>query len=235
MFRQQLSSRREDVRLSLSNRKMSNQRAVEVLVADESHSDVILSITNEAFMADAFFKKPEYHERFDEKTVLQMMSLENSMFLVAKSYFENDHNEVCGSLFFDWKKTTMLDESVQVSVCRRISCFIFTELFMKYIGHFSAVSVPEKYGRRGIGKALVKAAEDQLLSIIARDTHNADKHITATIEMGVINLRKDLFVWYGSQGYEMVGEIRPNDEEISRIILDDLDVCAVLMRKTLIQ
>ena len=62
---------------------------------------------------------------------------------------------------------------------------------------------------------------------------NAVKHTTIVMEMGVINLRKDLFPWYERQGYNVIEEIRPNDAELNRIVLDEMDVCCVLMRKVL--
>lgn len=53
--------------------------------------------------------------------------------------------------------------------------------------------------------------------------------------MGVINKREDLFPWYQKQGYEILYEIRPNDEEILRITREDMqnDICCVLMQKKL--
>ena len=53
------------------------------------------------------------------------------------------------------------------------------------------------------------------------------------MEMGVINQRKDLFPWYEGQGYKVIGEIRPNDAELLRICLDEVDICCVLMRKVI--
>lgn len=79
---------------------------------------------------------------------------------------------------------------------------------------------------------MVKSFEEYLIETIAPTlgTNQCSKIIG---EMGVINLRKDLFPWYEKMGYEVIGEIRPNDAEVSRIILDDLDVCCILMRKVL--
>ncbi len=54
------------------------------------------------------------------------------------------------------------------------------------------------------------------------------------MEMGVINLRTDLFPWYEKQGYKIISEIRPNDAEVTRIIRDDMDVCCILMRRVLL-
>lgn len=116
---------------------------------------------------------------------------------------------------------------------------IIVECEKQIVGKFSAVSVPEKFGKRGIGKALVKGVENKLIEIVKVEQETVERStgtapaVSVHVEMGVINLRTDLFPWYESQGYAIVEEIRPNDAEITRIILDDLDVCCVLMRKTL--
>lgn len=64
--------------------------------------------------------------------------------------------------------------------------------------------MPTKYGGKGIGKALVKAAEDKLLEI-ARSQWNevvdptrssSSISLEVVMEMGVINQRADLFPWY---------------------------------------
>lgn len=102
-------------------------------------------------------------------------------------------------------------------------------------GKFSAVSVPNHFAKRGIGKTLVKAAENQLIELAKRE-HDSRPGTTLVVnmEMGVINQRKDLFPWYEGQGYKIIGEIRPNDEELIRICLDGVDICCILMRKELL-
>jgi hypothetical protein len=57
---------------------------------------------------------------------------------------------------------------------------------------------------------------------------------SAVMEMGVINMRTDLFPWYEKQGYIRIGEMRPHDAELTRIIADGMDVCCVKMRKILL-
>lgn len=94
--------------------------------------------------------------------------------------------------------------------------------------------MPSKFEKQGIGKALVKAAEAQLMEIAQTEFQvKHTKAVQACMEMGVINQRNDLFPWYEAQGYKIVGEIRPNDAELLRICLDDIDICCILMRKTL--
>lgn len=96
------------------------------------------------------------------------------------------------------------------------------------------MSVPTRFEKRGIGKALVRAAENQLLKV-AQEEHSTcpTSKLLVHMEMGVINQRTDLFPWYEGQGYQIIGEIRPNDAELLRICLDDVDICCILMRKVL--
>jgi len=97
--------------------------------------------------------------------------------------------------------------------------------------------VPSKYSHKGIGKALVAAAEARLVSEV-RKTILASKYeheIQSSIimEMNVLNLRTGLFPWYESQGYKVIHEIKPNDPAFDEIVLDGFDAFLVLMRKIL--
>jgi hypothetical protein len=88
----------------------------EIEVATAASAENILELTNEAFMADAFFKKPEYHLRFDLPTVHDMIHAENSAFLLAKS---NDAGgSFVGSLYLHWE---ILRDNNHVQV-RKIGC-----------------------------------------------------------------------------------------------------------------
>ena len=60
----------------------------------------IVSVTNEAFIADAFFKKQEYHLRFTHVDVIGMISSPNSVFILAK---QSPENELIGSIFLHWR------------------------------------------------------------------------------------------------------------------------------------
>jgi predicted N-acetyltransferase YhbS len=117
-------------------------------------------ITNEAFMHDAFFKKEEYVVRFGKDSVTDYMSNPQSTFLVAE-----EKNELVGSIYLKW---TVDDDQIT--------------------GNFSAVSVPDKCTRRGIGRRLVAAAEQYIL-----DLEGPEKRV---LEAGVISLREDLFKWF---------------------------------------
>jgi ribosomal protein S18 acetylase RimI-like enzyme len=102
------------------------------------------------------------------------------------------------------------------------------------IGHFSAVAVPERFSKRGIGKQLIMACEKYILNIADELSQTrSNSKVKAELEMGVINVRKDLFPWYESQGFNVIRELRPNDVELTNSIVEHMDVCCVLMSKTL--
>ncbi len=92
---------------------------VKTLVAGEVHRDQILLVTNEAFMADAFFKKPDYHLRFDARTVSHMIANKNAMFIVA--ICDENSEDICGSLYFNWTKELLENEKVKVIYVHRMT------------------------------------------------------------------------------------------------------------------
>lgn len=63
--------------------------------------NTVMELTNDAFMADAFFKKPEYHLRFDSQNIENMIAAENSRFVIATQAIDGDAVK-CGSIFFYW-------------------------------------------------------------------------------------------------------------------------------------
>ena len=106
-------------------------------------------------------------------------------------------------------------------------------------GNFGAVAVARKFEKRGIGKNLIEAAakftrmckvEKQVGN---RLQESSGGEFRAKLTMGVINLREDLFGWYGRQGFIKGEEIRPNNAELQRICLPELDTCLVHMHKDL--
>jgi GNAT superfamily N-acetyltransferase len=201
----------------MSDSMIAAKEQIIVQRAGREHLDAVRAVTNEAFLADAFFKKEAYHQRFTREDVDNLYSSTNANFLVA---VDTTANEVCGSIFFRWDEES---DGIESESPRR----------RKVVGHFSAVSVPERFARRGIGKLLVKAAELLLLRA-ASEGSNEQEAVDVRMEMGVINLRKDLFPWYESQGYCITKEALPHDEELARIVLDDMEVYCVLMAKQLI-
>ena len=72
-------------------------------------------------------------------------------------------------------------------------------------GKFSAVSVLNSWGKKGIGKSLVSQAESYTMKMskqfydqkIKENEADCTNYSSSTfIEMGVINLREDLFPWF---------------------------------------
>jgi ribosomal protein S18 acetylase RimI-like enzyme len=187
--------------------------AVVIRVADPDSTEDLASIrmiTNEAFMADAFFKIEKYHLRFDETDVTRLISAENSVFMLAS--VADFPDEIVGSIH------------LEISYDNNLIA----------VGHFSAVSVASKCGRRGIGKALVRAAEEYTIATVLKRVQDETSTCTIFMEMGVINLREDLFPWYESQGYTILEPFLSNNEELTRIVLPGLQVHLILMRKVLI-
>ena len=53
-----------------------------ILVGTVENSEAIMNVSNEAFMADAFFKKPLYHQRFQLTDIMDMISSQSSAYLM---------------------------------------------------------------------------------------------------------------------------------------------------------
>jgi GNAT superfamily N-acetyltransferase len=182
--------------------------------ATPAYAPQVMECTNDAFMVDAFFKKPEYHVRFTLEDVNSLMNKQNSMFLIAvdPDMAGEDGDGIVGSVHLEYEI-----ESNQKEL----------------IGHFSAVSVPSKYGGKGIGKALVTAVEAKLLEL-ARSAYSGSTPVERVISsMGVLNVRPDLFPWYEKQGYRQHLRL-PDTDELARIKLDEsADVHCILFQKVL--
>eukprot|EP00981_Chlorochromonas_danica_P014842 scaffold9085_cov180-Ochromonas_danica.AAC.1 len=111
----------------------------------------------------------------------------------------------------------------------------------KVRGKFSAVSVPSKHGRKGLGRGLVRAAEEKVRTVAHHlylslpQPLPLPRQVKLFLEMGVINLREDLFPWYEAQGFHVIGDIHPNDPEVERITLNEFKekLWCILMRKEL--
>lgn len=185
----------------------------------------ILSCTNDAYVADTFFKKAEYHNRLTMKDVIDMIAAPESTFFVATTTI-SEAETICGSLYLTWKSTpTDCSEKTEIT------------------GKFSAVAVRNEFQQKGIGKSLVRAAEDHIISLAKRSNETIKEaeekqpsgtKIGAVLTMGVINLREDLFPWYAKQGFKVVGEIG-RDPEVLRIVKEGYEhVCLIQMEKVLI-
>lgn len=194
------------------NTKNEKNSSFIVSIASTIETQDIVQVSNNAYVADQFFKKPEYYDRFTFQNVQDMIATSDSVFIVAR-----ENNEVCGSIYLHWEKT---DSDLLV-------------------GKFSAVAVHSKYQKRGLGKLLVSSAEEYVLELAKSNTEIEGVDIKAVpirnvaIQMGVISLRQDLFPWYESQGYATI-EVLPWDAEIQRITREGYEhLHLVLMRKAL--
>ncbi|XP_065667533.1 uncharacterized protein LOC100212726 [Hydra vulgaris] len=208
---------------------------IQTAISTLNDIDNILRCTNDAFMADAFFKKPEYHHRFTREDVVSKMSHKDSVFILASdsTTSENSNNEVIGSIYLYWitKKDWVVVDNDSVPK-------------VTLVGTFSAVSVPSKYSNRGIGKALVASAENYLRENVFKaiqhqmlnfgNITNNNPQFNIVMEIEVINLRVDLFPWYEKQGYQVVDKIKPNKAVFAVRYLDGIDVFFIMMRKTLL-
>lgn len=96
------------------------------IIATEEHQEFIVSITNDAFVADCFFKKPAFYLRFDLDTVKSMMRAENSVFIVATQPSDNGVL-IVGSIFLHWE----IEEKDSVVHVRR-NFGIYTVLLIEY-------------------------------------------------------------------------------------------------------
>ena len=177
----------------------------------------IQSVVNEAFMADAFFKKEEYHLRFADGEVKTMMNATNSCWILAIL-----NNEIVGCIYLKWKVVYSNNDKNNKNNTDSIH------------GHFSSVSVLDSMARKGIGRTLVKAAEDHVINLGKNNDSSNSNPPRITIDCGVINLREDLFKWYGNQGYVNTGEEIKDDEEVNRITLPGMMVTLVIIGKTLL-
>ena len=90
---------------------------MEFIVANEDLADQIKECTNDAFLADTFFKKPEFHERFTINDVKEMINAKDSIFLVLFEKTVSD--EIIGSIYLHWTITTNLidgENYIEVSI-----------------------------------------------------------------------------------------------------------------------
>jgi GNAT superfamily N-acetyltransferase len=115
---------------------------IRVLEKPESSNDInsIISLVNDAFMEDAFFKIPERRQRL-KKYKDDPFGVENIEDIVKVSDFI-----ACFSAIEDTKEM--------------LGCIRVEVADQKSTASFGMLSVPKRNQRRGIGRQLVLAAED---------------------------------------------------------------------------
>ncbi|KAF0699396.1 Aste57867_10033 [Aphanomyces stellatus] len=97
--------------------------------------DAIAACANAAFVADAFFKKQAFAQRFTREDIQAMLSQDHSAFLVVNAKVDDQ-------------------VATQLAGCIHVEYDAHTGM-----GHFGSVSVPKEFERQGLGSALVQAAE----------------------------------------------------------------------------
>eukprot|EP00048_Salpingoeca_helianthica_P017464 m.237358 g.237358 ORF g.237358 m.237358 type:complete len:181 (-) comp21085_c0_seq1:23-565(-) len=167
----------------------------------KSDYPAVIRIVNQAFMVDAFFKKPEFHNRLDAvgSQLDELLAQPGHTVLVAHE--TQGEQSVVGCIHVHWYKEGEHPH-----------------------GAFGMLSVSSDREKAGIGKQLVRAAEEKIRSELAgiQNTY---------IEIPVINLRPELIPWYERQGYNKTGEVLPF--EAPHILADGYDIRFVMMRKSI--
>ncbi len=149
-----------------------------------------------------------------------MQASPNSVFLLATPPDVDPNNAdpiVYGSVFLHWD--TCLASECGLNGGKQV-----------VRGKFSAVAVDPAWEKRGVGQFLVASVEHFLQE--RADSLFGASSAQTVCEMGVLNVRPDLFAWYERQGYTR-GERLPHDAELARIINPGLDVWCILWRKVL--
>eukprot|EP00668_Euglena_longa_P029363 GGOE01036711.1.p1 GENE.GGOE01036711.1~~GGOE01036711.1.p1 ORF type:complete len:268 (-),score=24.87 GGOE01036711.1:219-1022(-) len=154
-------------------------------IADVKDLPTVVKVINDAFMVNAFFKKEGYTNR-TSLTAAQSWVSSNHIYLVAL----NQQHVILGAVAVEWDNTTL-------------------------VGEIGQLSVQKAQREKGIGKLLVKAAEDWAAQ------QAGDRPFT--IQMPLLNVRPDLFPFYEKQGYSAGERIPyPNNEVLNGLHEVDL-------------
>ncbi len=78
--------------------RMSAKISYHFIEATKDHAQQIVDTTNDAFIVDAFFKKPEYHLRFNYEELIEMLKVENALFIIA---VRDDDGSVIASIHLE--------------------------------------------------------------------------------------------------------------------------------------
>lgn len=160
--------------------------------AESSDIQQIVSITNEAFMVDAYFKKPDCLDRTSSEQVERILASENETFIVA---FDG---KILGSVYVHWDKENLKGSFGMLSVSsnarkRGIGSLLVSaaESFcFEKLGPFtmnipvihSRIDLPPFYEKRGykhfktipfVDPHLVKEGEKMFLKLFEKVITNA--------------------------------------------------------------
>jgi GNAT superfamily N-acetyltransferase len=112
-----------------SNKKMNTD--FQISYAHLKDVNGIVYNTNDAYVADYFFKKPEYYNRFTEEDVESMISAPNSMFIVAKD--NSPEKKICGSIYLHWDINDQKIVGIHVYIYIYIYIYLHTSGIYIYI------------------------------------------------------------------------------------------------------
>jgi GNAT superfamily N-acetyltransferase len=160
---------------------------VRIREATERDAVAISIAVNEAFEADAFFKQPQYRKRLDPEGVKARAMMENTgrgCFLVAQHVHEPaESSNILGCMWTHWHKN---GSEIAPAQCPGP------------VGVCSMVSVPPAHESRGVGTAMVAAAERKCAAALRAAGVSGDAF---TMEIPVLSCRDVLLPWYQGQGY----------------------------------
>uniref|UniRef100_A0A7S1NIR2 Major facilitator superfamily (MFS) profile domain-containing protein n=1 Tax=Eutreptiella gymnastica TaxID=73025 RepID=A0A7S1NIR2_9EUGL len=143
---------------------------VHVQPADPEDVPVLVAVINEAFMDDAFFKKQAYHDRTNTSDTRARMRNPDTSFLVAK----DAQGQVLGAVYVAWNAASQK-------------------------GLLGQLAVPKASRQRGVGRALVEAAERWCLE------RNGNK--VFDMEVPLVDIRPELFPYFERQGYRAINKM----------------------------
>eukprot|EP00667_Euglena_gracilis_P003261 EG_transcript_3272 len=167
-----------------------SKNIITIRAASAEELSTVVNVVNEAFMANAFFKKEGYRDRTSIDKAKSWVNGDH-IYLVAV----DEHRVILGAIAVEWDNTTA-------------------------VGEVGQLSVQADQRQRGIGKLLVKAAEDWVKQ------RAGDRPFT--VQMPLLSVRPDLFPYYQKQGYSAGERIPyPNKEALD----GSRDVELIMYRK----
>ncbi|KAF0697975.1 Aste57867_11375 [Aphanomyces stellatus] len=168
-----------------------------------SDVEAILSCMNEAYLVDAYWKKPDFHIRFTHAEIqAQLADTVRGTFLVAEAM---PSNVLCGSVYVQWESTTSGQEQSQRA------------------GYFGTLAVLQAYEGQGIGSALIQAAENAMV----------ERWGSIWMEIHVTNTRMELYGFYERKGYQPTDRKLDTDWFIACLADEFLHVRPQVWRKWL--
>lgn len=205
-------------------------------IADDAVA--VSDLVNAAFLPDAFFKVPEFHNRCnpDGSDVRAMILNEPAPSLLSRrnqtpgctaEFLVYEHLDVSlppeerllGCVFIEFRQGFGSDASEETA------CSGSEE---EYRAELGMMSVPARNAKRGIGSVLLKAAEARIVERATSEARTGTPCQTAKIcvEIHVIHFEGEeeqrmhvgLHNWYKRNGYVEVGGVKPFPPHLHHVI-----------------